>query len=173
MGKGASNKRKGSNAERHYAKVFRDLGYQHCETARFGSKKHDNAKVDLIFIPFNVQVKAGIQQNMNAGKELFSMENCVKTMFPLDHEVQTKPKLLFHYKQGKRGKKRVADDELVYMSEQQFNIFKESLKDLDKNDFNYMSKKSFKFELESEFKDVVCMTFEYFKEKVIKNLYKC
>lgn len=106
MGRGASNKRKGSNAERHYAKVFKDLGWKHCETARFGSKKHDNAKIDLIFIPFNVQIKAGVQKNMNPGKELFMMESCVNTMFPKEHEVFCKPKLVFHYKQGTRGKKK-------------------------------------------------------------------
>jgi hypothetical protein len=32
-------------------------------------------------IPFNVQIKAGKQANMNPGKELLSMQHCVDLMF--------------------------------------------------------------------------------------------
>lgn len=166
MGRGATNKRKGSNAERHYAKIFRDLGFDFCETSRFVSKKHDNAKIDLMYTPFNIQVKAGIQKNMNPGKELFLMESSINSMFPSEDEVFQKPCLLFHYKQGVKGKKREENSEIVYMSEEQFNFFKKLIPDLE-----YIDKKSFKFDLNSQFKHIVWMTFEYFKEKIIKTLY--
>lgn len=166
MGRGATNKRKGSNAERHYAKIFRDLGFDFCETSRFVSKKHDNAKIDLMYTPFNIQVKAGIQKNMNPGKELFLMESSINSMFPSEDEVFQKPCLLFHYKQGVKGRKREEDSEIVYMSEEQFNFFKKLVPDLE-----YVDKKSFKFDLNSQFKHIVWMTFEYFKEKIIKTLY--
>ncbi len=168
MGRGATNKRKGSNAERHYAKVFRELGYEHCETSRFASKKHDNAKIDLVFVPFNIQIKAGIQKNMNAGKELFLMETCIKSMFPSTHEVNDFPCLLFHYKQGTSGKKREDTDELVYMSLIQFDLLNNQTKD---KKLEYLGQKSFKFDLNSDFKHVVWITFEYFKENILKPLY--
>ena len=72
---GKTNKRKGSDAERYYAKIFRDdLGFTHCKTSRLGSKLHDDAGIDLIFLPLNVQIKAGKQVGLNPGKELNYMQ---------------------------------------------------------------------------------------------------
>lgn len=166
MGLGATNKRKGSSAERYYAKFFRELGFPFCETARFGSKKHDNAKIDLLYIPFNVQIKAGVQKNMNPGKELFMMATSITAMFPPEDEVSKRPCVLFHYKQGKPGVKRTPEMEIVYMSLQQFNKFKEKSPNL-----NYFTIKEFKFDLQSEFKTIVGMTLEHFKEEVILKQY--
>jgi hypothetical protein len=166
MGIGATNKRKGSSAERYYAKFFRELGFNFCETARFGSKKHDNAKIDLLYIPFNVQIKAGIQKNMNPGKELFMMSTCIAAMFPPEDEVSKRPCILFHYKQGKPGAKRTPDMEMVYMSMIQFDLFKSLSPELE-----YSFMKDFKFDLQSEFKTVVGMTLDHFKEQVIIKQY--
>ena len=163
---GAINKRKGSDAERHYARIFRELGYIHCETARYASKHHDNAKIDLIFIPFNIQIKAGKQKNMNVGKELFAMVSMIKVMFPEGEDVHNKPNLLFHYEEVGRGKKRLPQHEKVYMSLQQFKFFKEKVPS-----FRYDELKEFKHSMDSEFKVVVNMTFEYFKNEIILNLY--
>lgn len=166
MGLGATNKRKGSSAERYYAKFFRELGFAFCETARFGSKKHDNAKIDLLYIPFNVQIKAGVQKNMNPGKELFIMATSITAMFPPEDEVSKRPCILFHYKQGKPGVKRTPDMEMVYMSIIQFNLFKTK-----SPNFTYSVIKEFKFDLQSEFKTIVGMTLEHFKEEVILKQY--
>ena len=166
MGLGATNKRKGSSAERYYAKFFRELGFTFCETARFGSKKHDNAKIDLLYIPFNVQIKAGVQKNMNPGKELFMMATSITAMFPPEDEVSKRPCLLFHYKQGKPGVKRTPEMEMVYMSIIQFNLFRAKNPNL-----TYSMMKEFKFDLQSEFKTVVGMTLEHFKEEVILKQY--
>jgi hypothetical protein len=167
MGLGATNKRKGSNAERYYAKYFRELGHTHCQTARLASKLHDNAKIDLVFIPFNIQIKAGTQKNMNAGKELFFMKSAISAMFPKDDTVHSKPCLLFHYLQGTMGVKRTPEMEMVYMSLVQFNMFRSQAKDLE-----YLSMKEYKFDLNSEFKTVVSMTFEHFEEKILLKHYK-
>ena len=167
MGVGATNKRKGSTAERFYAKFFRDLGFEFCETSRFVSKKHDNAKIDLMYVPFNVQVKAGVQSNMNPGKELFLMATCISTMFPIEDEVHKKPHLLFHYKQGVRGKKRASEDEMVYMSLIQFDVF--NSKPGTKLEYSYL--KEYKFDLQSEFKCIVGMTLEVFTREVILKQY--
>lgn len=168
MGRGATNKRKGSNAERHYVKFFKKLGYEFCETARFASKKHDNAKIDIVGIPFNIQVKAGIQKSMNPGKELFLMETCIKTMFPPEDQVNDYPCFLFHYKQGTPGRKRTKEDEIVYMSLQQFDIYNNKSKN---KKLEYLGQKSFKFELNSEFKHIVWMTLKYFKKNILEEFY--
>jgi hypothetical protein len=162
MGVGATNKRKGSNAERYYAKFFRELGFEHCQTSRFCSKQHDNAKIDLMYVPLNIQIKAGIQKGMNPGKELFSMKTAIEKMFPKTEDVHSKPCVLFHYKQGEKGMKRCPEMEMVYMSMLQFDIFRSKSPTL-----TYLSIKDFKFDLNSEFKTIVGMTLEHFKEEVI------
>lgn len=164
---GATNKRKGSDAERLYAKKFRELGYDFCKTSRFVSKAHDNSKIDLMYIPFNVQIKAGVQKGLNAGKELMSMKSMMETMFPSTDEVFTKPCILIHYCQVGPGRRREAEHEKVFMSHQQFLEYKQ----LDVS-LEYDSEKMFKFESNSEFKHIVCMTFEYFVEKIILKYYK-
>ena len=166
MGVGATNKRKGSTAERYYAKFFRDLGFTFCETSRFVSKKHDNAKIDLMYIPFNLQIKAGVQKNMNPGKELFMMASSISSMFPLEDEVHRKPCLLIHYKQGTPGVRRTPDMEVVYMSMVQFDVFRNRSRELK---YDYL--KEYKFDLQSEYKSIVGMTLEHFKNEVILKQY--
>lgn len=52
-------KKKGNKYECDIAKVFRDLGYSHCQTARYESKFLDDNKVDLTNTgSFHVQTKA-------------------------------------------------------------------------------------------------------------------
>ena len=170
MGKGAANRRKGHNAERYYMIFFKDMGFKHCSTSRYASRRYDNGKIDLVYVPFNIQIKAGKQKNMNAGKVLFEVENCVKAMFPPEEKVHQQPYLLFHYKQGTPGKKRKPEDEIVFMSLKQFKVFNEKTNN---NDLKFLGSKSFKFKLNSDFKDVVWMTFEYFTENILKPLYLC
>ena len=114
---GKTNKRKGSDAERYYAKIFReDLGFTHCKTARLGSKLHDDAGIDLIFLPFNIQIKAGKQVGLNPSKELAYMKSRMTELFPktsLEHEY---PKILIHKKEVGQGKKRSEFDEIVSMT---------------------------------------------------------
>lgn len=163
---GATNKRKGSQAERYYAQKFRELGFDFCKTSRLGSKLHDNAKIDLIFIPYNIQIKAGRQKNMSPGKELLMLKSNIRELFPPDHEVHQKPLMLIHYEEVGRGKKRLEENEKVYMSMKQFEYFNS------KNPlFSYTSMKEFKIDTQSEFKVIVSMTFNHFKDQVIlKNI---
>lgn len=122
---GARNKRVGSEAERYYMRIFRDeLGFKHCKTARLGSKLHDNAGIDLIFIPFNIQVKQGIQSGLNPSKELQKMKDKMVELFPdtsLEHDY---PKLVIHKKQIGRGNRATEFDEIVTMT---FSDFKKLL----------------------------------------------
>lgn len=159
---GKTNKTKGSNAERLYAQIFRELGYTFCKTSREGSKLYDNAKIDLIFIPYNIQIKAGKQKNMNPGKELLSLKAAIGEFFPPEHEVHTNPIILIHHEEVGRGKRRLPEHQKVYMSLTQYECLKGKCSEL-----LYDSLKELKFETTSEFKTIVCMTFEHFKEQII------
>lgn len=163
---GATNKRKGSNAERLYASLFRELGFELCQTARYASKLYDDAKIDLINIPFNIQIKAGIQKGMNPAKELTMMEACIEKMFPKYDSVRTYPKLLIHYKQVGQGKKRTELDSLVYMSLGQFLKFEE----LTNSELQFLGIRKGRLESNSEFKDIVFVSFDYFVNNVVKKL---
>jgi len=162
MTNGLRNRNKGHNAERYYAHIFRQLGYHRCATSREGSKLYDNAKIDLIFIPYNIQIKAGKQKNLNAGKELLNMKSTITAFFPEDEKVHSLPCLLFHYKEVGKGNKRTINDEIVYMSLEQFKSF---LKD--NPILKYDNLKILNFKVNSEFKEIVSMTFDYFKENII------
>ena len=114
---GKTNKRKGSDAERYYAKIFREnLGFTHCKTARLGSKLHDDAGIDLIFLPLNIQIKAGKQVGLNPSKELNYMKDRMTELFPSASLEHTYPKLVIHKKEVGAGKKRTEFDEIVSMT---------------------------------------------------------
>jgi hypothetical protein len=117
---GKTNKRKGSDAERHFAKIFRELGFTHCKTSRMGSKLHDDAGIDLIFVPLNVQIKAGKQVGLNASRELEYIQNRMIELFPPTSIEHSLPKILIHKKEVGQGKKRGEFDDIVAMSFKDF-----------------------------------------------------
>lgn len=157
---GKINKQKGADAETYLSQQFRYLGFRMCIPSRPTRKDYDNAKIDLTNLPFNIQVKAGRQKNLNAGKELFSMFSCIQSMFPKGDEVFEKPYLLIHMKS--------VDDIMVYMSLQQFDLFRNQIKG---KTLEYSNLKEFKFEMYSEFKTIVSMPFEVFKNEIILKQY--
>lgn len=163
--RGATNKRKGHDAERYYCNIFKELGFSFCTTARLGSRLYDNAKIDLINLPFNVQIKAGIQKSMNPGKELFSMFTMIQSLFPPEEPVHKRPCFLIHKKQVGVGKKRSPEHEIVYMSYKQFQDYKGL-----NSEVNFIFEKVFKFEMNSEFKHVVALTFEVFRDEIINKI---
>lgn len=67
----------GYNAEKFYEQYFKRIGYDECETVE---KKGilDNVGIDLKNIPFNIQIKSGVQKRMNPGKVLLLMNTNVK-----------------------------------------------------------------------------------------------
>ena len=122
---GRTNKRKGSNAEREYAQKFRELGFSFCKTSRQASRLYDDSKIDLMFIPFNVQVKAGKQRGINYSKVLEELSEAIKVNFPPTHEVHGLPKVCIHRKDGTPGKASNEFSELVVLT---FEDFKNILK---------------------------------------------
>lgn len=111
-----TNRTKGHNAERLYADAFRQLGYDKCQTSRYGSRMHDDCAIDLIFIPINVQIKAGKQRGLNPSKVLRDMDERVLSVFPEGSTEIDQYNIVIHRKDVGRGKKRDKYDDLVILS---------------------------------------------------------
>lgn len=155
---GKKNKKLGHDTEIYFVEKFKKLGFKYCMTAKLGSQLHDNAKIDIINLPFNPQIKAGVQKSMNPGKELFNMHVMINTLFPPEDEIHSKPLILIH--------KRISEtvnEEIVYMSYSQFLKYKDSNESLE-----YDSKRQFKFNLNSDFSTIVSMSFDNFVDNVLK-----
>jgi len=121
--KGATNRRKGFNAERIYAEKFRNLGYPKCITSRQGSRIHDDSGIDLIFIPYNVQIKAGKQRGLNPIEVLKNMELRMKENFPEDNQVFNQPNIVILRKEVGKGTKRTKYDDVVILAFEDFEKF--------------------------------------------------
>lgn len=158
---GARNKHKGSHAERFYAKVFRELGFDYCITSRQGSRIMDNAGIDIMNIPFNVQIKAGVQKNMNPGKVLFNTDSQIKALFPENSEVRTYPIILIH---RPKPFSKTTDEDTVYYTYEQHKKFKTINKEL-----KYDDKKQRKNMYKSEYGTIVNVSFEDFKNLILLN----
>ena len=105
------------------------MGFKHCKTARLGSKLHDDAGIDLIFLPFNPQIKCGKQAGLNASKELKNIEDKMAILFPPSSPEHTAPKILIHKKQVGSGKRRTEYDEIVSMSFKDFTQLLNKIKE--------------------------------------------
>lgn len=117
---GSRNRTKGHNAEREYAKIFKNQGYNHCKTSRQASRLLDDSKVDLFGIPFNVQIKAGYPRGLNHANILYDMKNLLQQNFPEEDKVHSYPKLVIHHKNVGRGKRRNEFTQLVTMTFEDF-----------------------------------------------------
>jgi len=117
---GKTNRSKGHKGEVYYAKVFRDLGFPHCVTSRYGSKLHDDAGIDLIHLPFNIQIKTGIHRGMNPSQVLNYTVERIKELFPKSAPEHNLPTDLIHRKEVGKGRKRNEFDDLVFMSFKDF-----------------------------------------------------
>lgn len=110
----------GHNAELIYVKEFRAMGFDKCCTSRLGSHLTDSAKIDLMFIPVNVQVKAGYNGGISAGKVLSEMKFSVKQLFPAHTIEYNAPSIMIHHKDGKSGVPRTELDSIVSMTFEDF-----------------------------------------------------
>lgn len=117
---GKINRTKGHNAERHYATFFKKLGYTFCKTSRQASRLHDDCGIDLHFLPFNVQVKAGAQRGLNRIATLKYIEDKLKDNFPPDAPEHDKPKLLIERKDPGAGTKRNQYHDMISMTVEDF-----------------------------------------------------
>jgi len=125
MSQGKTNRNKGHNAERYYVKEFKEMGFDKCLTARYGSRVHDDAGIDLINLPLNVQIKAGKQRGMNPSAVLNEIIERIPTFFLDNDPVHDNINIVIHKKEVGAGRKRNQFDELVFMS---FEDFKRLMK---------------------------------------------
>lgn len=121
-----TNRTKGHNGERHYANEFKKLGYELCVTSRYGSRQHDDCGVDLINIPFNVQIKVGKQTAMKPHKEIRNIIDNLTEKIPSEVD---NPCIVIHKRPVGRGHKRKVEDEIVSMT---FEDFKKLIKKMNK-----------------------------------------
>ena len=118
----SNNRTKGHDGERYYAKVFREeLGFDNCCTSRYASRLLDNCKIDLVNIPYCVQIKTGYHKSMKAQIVLKELSDAIHNHLPENSENKDYPKVLIHRLQGTKGKARTEFDDLVTMT---FNDFK-------------------------------------------------
>ena len=119
--------RKGHNAERHYAKKFREMGYNKCCTTRASSRLLDNCMVDLNYIPFLVQIKAGKQKKLSYSLVLKTIREKIAEHLPEDAHERSLIPIIIHYKHVGTGRKRNEYDELVVLA---FSDFQKLIKPL-------------------------------------------
>jgi hypothetical protein len=113
-----TNRTKGHNFERYLAKIFREkLGFTFCKTSRQASRLLDASKVDLAFIPFNVQAKA-VKANINYQDVFRTMDEALNLNFPPTDPQIKYPKIIFH-KKGTVTKKDKYQS-VVVMEENEF-----------------------------------------------------
>lgn len=124
-----TNRTKGHDAERYYAQEFRDIGYDKCKTSRYGSRMHDDCAIDLIFIPFNVQIKAGKQRAMNPSKVLRDIDERTLEVFPDGSPELENINMVIHKKEVGRGNKRDKYDEIVVMAWEDVKVLLSKLLD--------------------------------------------
>lgn len=172
---------KGHKAEREYARIFReDLGFTFCKTSRQANRMLDDAGVDLAFLPFNVQIKAGYAKGLNEFNTLNIIRERLPNYFPPFDTVHEQPDILIHKRDTGRGNKKKDTDELVFMWRDDFCRFfggrplieqaKLPLKEGQKRGWTYedfLIKKDFMLYKNKE-QTLIVFTFEKFKELIKK-----
>lgn len=122
---GSKNRTKGHILERRVASKFRELGYTFAKTSRQASRLLDDSKVDIAFVPFNVQCKKGYAKGLNYTNIFLETKEALKKNFPPTDLVHNNPCVVLHDK----GRKN--EEKLVVMEEESFW---QIVKDLNKND---------------------------------------
>lgn len=111
--KGTTNRNKGHFFERQWSRTMRDIGYVHCKTSRQASRLLDSCKVDLAFLPFNIQCK-NVKANINYINLIKSIKASLAENYPEDDPIINNPIIIAH----KRG--RTPEEHLVIMEASSF-----------------------------------------------------
>lgn len=119
---GKRNRQVGHSYERLWAKRFRDMGFSYCKTSRQASRLLDDSKIDLAFVPYNVQCKS-VKANLKYNEVFNEMDEAIKKNFPPSDLVHSYPSIIAH----KRGPK--PEDEHVIMKAKDFlNLVEHTVK---------------------------------------------
>lgn len=138
------NRSKGIRGELYYKNEWKILGFDKCITSRKGNRLADDCGIDLLNIPFNVQIKSGEHKNLNVRQILEYMDVKIKEHFIDDEMLYNefdKPNLLIHKKlSGKLNYRQI-----VYITKKDF----------------------YSFFIEEE-----CSNFTFVEDKIVKNVTK-
>jgi hypothetical protein len=102
------NRTAGHNYERDICNYFKSIGFTKCKTSRQASRLLDDNKIDLAYLPFNVQCKY-VNSPINYTTLLKEINTSIKTN--LEDRVQY-PTIIFHKRKNK--------DSLVVMDIEEF-----------------------------------------------------
>ena len=120
------NARKGHDAERDYAAIFRELGYEKACTTRLGSRLLDNCKIDIMNVPYNVQIKCGYPKGINPKKIFIKMEELMREHL-MEGSIEFKrPKLIIHRYCPGKGIKRLPKHDVAYFYVEDYKQFVEA-----------------------------------------------
>jgi len=92
---------------------MRDIGYIYCKTSRQASRLLDSCKVDLAFIPYNIQCK-NVKANINYIDLIKTIKETLADNYPEDDPIFDNPIIIAH----KRGRR--PEDHLVVMEASSF-----------------------------------------------------
>ena len=100
---GNANRRKGHALERLIAKTFRLFGFQYSKTSRATSRLLDDCGVDINFVPFLIQCKAGYNNNRPKYEDIYrNIKDKLKENYPGDHPNHDLPIVLIHKLNGRK-----------------------------------------------------------------------
>jgi len=81
---------KGHTFEREWVKILKTLGFKDACTSRLCNRDADNKGIDIVNVPFAVQLKCGYENGLNYKKELEYMKTDL-------------PKILIHKQKKNEG----------------------------------------------------------------------
>jgi 16S rRNA G966 N2-methylase RsmD len=109
---------KGHALERSDAKYIREnTAFVNVKTARYASKLHDDAKIDLVYIPYAWQCKAGYNRGINYEKLIAEMETAQK------QKLGELLPIIIHHKKTRKNNKKQEDENMIIMKKEVFETF--------------------------------------------------
>lgn len=160
MTNGKENQLKGIRGEEYYADYFRTLGYKDCKRVE---KKtlYDDIGIDLINIPYLIQIKSGLQKNMNPGKVLTLMSAQIKNNLPKNHiaNLENYNLFLIHHKDSTE-----IDADIIYMSLDTFEYYVSIYGEIKFVFSNFRPNSN----LSNEFNKIIGVSMKEFHNKILK-----
>lgn len=160
---GKENQLKGEEGEKFYVSYFQRLGYKNCKQAEKKSL-YDSLGIDLVNIPYLIQIKTGIQKNLIPGKILTLMSAQISNNLPKNHVIIKENFNLFliHHK----GNNNIEED-VIYMSLDTYDYYLSMYKEIKILSTNFR-----KIESHIEFNKIVGINMLEFEKVLIKELRK-
>lgn len=160
MTDGKENQLKGLKGEQFYVNYFQKLGYKDCQQSEKKSL-FDAVGIDLINIPYLIQIKSGKQKNMNPGKILTLIYTQIKSNIPLSHIVHKENYNLFviHHKT-----EETYTDDIIYMSLDTFEYYVSIYGEIKYVSSNFRTGSN----LSNEFNKIIGVSMEEFHNKILK-----